>query len=60
MELISIDLGIFPKANCTILTVVKNGVMPVDMLMTKPINVNFKACKSISVIISVIIHKESR
>ena len=60
MELISIDLGIFPKAYCTILTVVKNGVMPVDMLMTKPINVNFKACKSISVIISVIIHKESR
>ena len=43
MELISIEIGIFPKANCIILTltVVKNGAMP------------------ISVIISVIIHKES-
>ena len=62
MELISIEIGIFPKANCIILIVVKNARCRLTwwkMLMTKPINVHFKACKSISVIISVIIHKES-
>ena len=32
MELISIEIGISPKANCIILTVVKNGAMPVDMV----------------------------
>ena len=31
MELISTEIGIFPKANCIILTVVKNGVTSVDM-----------------------------
>ena len=31
MELISTEIGIFPKANCTILTVVKNGATSVDM-----------------------------
>ena len=32
MELISIEIGIFPKANCILLTVVKNGATSVDMV----------------------------